>query len=473
MFNVSGSRQFGRYVEVEIRDFKSQTKTTIGNEFEIEFEYFKSLDQVSEDDTGKIRIYGLTPETIKSLQDGGGEVLLHCRYEGAELVTLFHAYIARMYAEVSNNTTMTTIECSANLMNYYQTGSSTSSPSTGSNGTSFSEFFYNLSMDMGAKGMKINEPVEKGLSKEFLRDLEKFVYEAEIKSTFVGSHQELLDGIFTTFGMSHIKTPLKSGGFLMDFYFTDMALERIGREIKNGYRKVAAKPTNTPPTDRENARFAKITDSQTESSDSREVVILDETSGLISLKIEYKIATAYADQELFDHEVETIKSQQDGLNQAARIKKSHEREAEKVRKAAEKGKKYTPKKSKYKTTIKINRRYARVKALLNPNVKPQGLIGVPENVALLKGSNEVVDIFREEEFDPDDLENEAVVMTVLRVRNVTFKGNNKRNDWIMDIFSEDTSENSAISEIGISELQRTNSSESLTFDSDEGEGSDF
>ena len=124
--SIVGQRQFGRYVEVEIKDFKGKTKTVIGNEFSIEFEYFKSIDQTNEDDSGTIKIYGLTPERVKSLQTEGGEVILRCGYQDYEIKTLFVASIARLYYDVENNTTVTTIQCSANLMNYYITGTTPS-----------------------------------------------------------------------------------------------------------------------------------------------------------------------------------------------------------------------------------------------------------------------------------------------------------------------------------------------------------
>jgi hypothetical protein len=108
---MSGNIQFGRYVEVEIRDFDSNVKTVIGNEFEIEFEYFKTLDQTKEDDSGTIRIFGLTPERVKSLQVNGGEVRLHCGYINSSISTLFVASIVRLYSNNVENTTVTIIEC--------------------------------------------------------------------------------------------------------------------------------------------------------------------------------------------------------------------------------------------------------------------------------------------------------------------------------------------------------------------------
>ena len=41
-------KQFGRYVEVEVKDFSSATKLIISNEFEIEFDFFKTVDETKQ-----------------------------------------------------------------------------------------------------------------------------------------------------------------------------------------------------------------------------------------------------------------------------------------------------------------------------------------------------------------------------------------------------------------------------------------
>lgn len=456
MSNVLSSRQFGRYLEVEIRDFKSQTKTTIGNEFEIEFEFFKSLDQVTQDDSGKIKIYGLTPERIKSIQDGGGEVILRCKYRYAEVEVLFQAHISRCYAEISNNTTMTTIECSANLMNYYQTGTIASKSHT-----TILDFIDNLGRKLGARETFIKLPdTDVRYPDSVIKKLQEFISEADVRLSSVGNYQDILQEFCEGIGFDFQRLDLPSGGYSLLFTLNDKGASRMIQEIDLGYRRVKKNANN--PSEKSNKAFTSLKESQEANPNSRQYTILTEKTGLISVKIEYKIATAYADQVLYDHEVETVQSQEKGMNMEARLARSRAREEEKVRKAAKKGKVYTPKSSTYTRTKKVNRKYARVKALLNPNIKPQGLIAVPENVSLLKTTGQVVSAFDEGGYSEDELEEFDGALAILRVRSVSFKGNNKRNDWIMDVYAEDLSKSGELTEVELTQLQRNNSPDSVT-----------
>ena len=462
MSNVLSSRQFGRYLEVEIRDFKSQTKTIIGNDFEIEFEFFKSLDQVTQDDSGKIKIYGLTPERIKSIQDGGGEVILRCKYRYAEVEVLFQAHISRCYAEISNNTTMTTIECSANLMNYYQTGTITSKSHT-----TLLNFMDNLGKKLGAKESFVRLPeTDPKYPESVLKKLFEFISEADVRLSSVGNYQDILQEFCEGIGFDFRRVDLPSGGYSLLFTLNDKGASRMIQEIDLGYRRV--KRNTNKPSEKSNIAFTSLKESQEADPNSRQYTILTEKTGLISVKIEYKIATAYADQVLYDHEVETVQSQEKGMNLEARLARSRAREEEKVRKAAEKGKVYTPKSSSYTRTKKINRKYARIKALLNPNIKPQGLIAVPENVSLLKTNGQVVSAFDEGNYSEDELEDFDGALAVLRVRSVNFKGNNKRNDWIMDVYAEDLSKSGELTEVELTQLQRNNSPDSVSVEDDYG-----
>lgn len=466
---LQGTRQFGRYVEIEIRDFKSKTKKIIGNDFEIDFEYFKSIDQVQEDDSGKIRIYGLTPDTIKSLQEGGGEVLLKCKYRESNLETLFHAYIARIYAEVSNNTTMTTIECSANLMNYYQSGTVQGSPNASP--TSFLQFLLSVGKALGATETIIQPLHQQGLSEKFHKDFGEYVNTAEFKASFVGTHQQLLEDIKNNLGIGYIKKPLDSGGFSISFIFNDSAIEQITKIIDSGYRKVPVSsnlPAITPESQQvQNDRFEALKKMQTAESDDYEVVVLNEKTGLISVKIEYKIATAYADRVLYDSDVETLKSQQDGIDANVLVEKNRLKELEKERKAKEKGKTYIPKKSKFRTEIKVNRKYAKVKALLNPNVKPQSLVAVAEGVSLIIKDK---DLSGNKVVDAEGQELEKREYLKMRVKDVRFKGNNKKGDWIMEAYCLDTDSKEQITAVDFSQLKRTTSPEDLTEEAEESEG---
>ena len=87
--------QFGRYAEVIIKDFNKNVRTVVGNDFEIEFEFFKSVDDSKQNSTGAIRIKGLSEERCEQFSESGGEVTLRCGYQD-NIETLFVAYIMRM-----------------------------------------------------------------------------------------------------------------------------------------------------------------------------------------------------------------------------------------------------------------------------------------------------------------------------------------------------------------------------------------
>lgn len=422
--------QFGRYVEVELRDFNDNTKTTIGNDFEIEFDYFKTLDQTKDDDSGKIRIYGLTPETIKSLQFEGGEVILRCGYLKSSIDVLFIASIARLYYDKSGNTTVTTIECSANLMNHYFTGSGSNADDGQS---SIASFFQSLARQLGFTGADIyldNVPKsERPAVQEFL---ETFA----IATYHVGSIADVLQYLANLFGFA-INTDKSESG-TMSLILQPVGVDRILAAINRGYVRLSVEKLSLNET----ANFLSTLEV---SSDDKNLTILNSQTGLISSKTEYKIAYAYADQKLNSNEEETL----DSVNRRnAAVKRNNESDAkyaERLAKAESEGKKLKPRKEKEKkrVSVQINRRYNRVKALLNPLVKPQSMVAVLSNDDKPKDdllTNPVVESGVETSAEIDG------EYTAYRVRNATYKGNNKQGDWIMDLYCEDTTFNEVSNE---------------------------
>lgn len=389
----SSKKQFGRYVEIEIRDFKNKVKTTIGNDFEIEFDYFKTLDQTKEDDSGKITIYGLTPERIAALQDGGGEVTLRCGYLGTEITTLFIAYISRLYAERSANTTITTIECSANLMNYYYSASV--SPE-GQRSTTISKVIENSARMMGIPRVNFNlSNIPQNEHGVFQKFLETF----SIRAVYSGSVNVVLSSIANTFGLM-INVDNESTDKIISVSLNDFGINRIRATVEKGYAQSVS-------TQEQSDRSLTFFDTMESDPNSLNAVVLSRDTGLIDLKTEYKIATAYLDMTLNANEEETKESK------AARNKKNI-KEQERINKAESKGKKYIDKSLNKRQKIKVNRAYNRITALLNPLVKPQSSVLVANS--LDKSYN------------------------VCRVRSVTFKGNNKKGDWVMDVYAEQTSD---------------------------------
>lgn len=410
--------QFGRYVEVEIRDFNSNTKTTIGNDFEISFDYFKTLDQTKEDDSGAIRIFGLTPETIKTLQVEGGEVVLRCGYTQSTIEVLFIASIVRLYYDNDNNTTVTTIECSANLLDYYYTGSVTSQ-NIGK--TSIAEFFTKMSKTLGNDGVNFDLSI---VPPDKVEGVKEFITSYSINIAQVGHAATLITTLAEALGMTSRKGIIE-GNKAIIFTLTTSGYEKIQKSIERGYPKIKEVPETDYDTD---IFYSTVKASEL----SKNLTILDFSTGLISEKTEYKIAYTKSDQTLNDNEEETAESIRKRREKAAKESAKEAKEIQKEIDAKKKGKKYKPpkKKAKKEEFIKISRQYNRVKALLNPNVLPQSMVAIIDTEA-----TEDMGTYQDNEDEKDGVTGSY---GMYRVRSATYKGNNRTGDWIMDLFCEDS-----------------------------------
>lgn len=274
--------QFGRFAEVEIRDFNSQTKTIIGNEFEIDFEYFKTIDQTQEDDSGTIRIYGLTDERVKSLQTEGGEVRLRCGYIGSQIDTLIIASISSLYTQKVNNTTMTTINCSANLMNHYITDSF----SNNGGALSVIGLVANISKSMGYDSLDVDLS---SVSDEDYKKVEDYLSTAKTNFAIVGSLTDSIKTLSEQVGFSWRKI----SGVKVVITPNSEGVKRILDMESVGYAKINSN-TNT----RDNS--VNFLNSLEADSKDTKTFILNHLTGLISSNKEYKISYAYADQAVSD-----------------------------------------------------------------------------------------------------------------------------------------------------------------------------
>lgn len=443
-------QQFGRYVEVEIRNFENNTKTFIGNEFEIEFNYFKTLDQTKEDDSGTIKIYGLTPERVESLQSEGGEVILRCGYTRAGVSTLFIAKIIRLYYNTANNITVTTIDCSANLLNYYYTGGLTAEDLSKS---TIAELAIRCGEMLGAAQVSIHLPKHDGITPNIKKYLEDFIVTYRTKVDLVGTADEILRNFCSMFGFEYLKTEQEDGSFNAAFNLTTLGAIKFLNIISSGYSGVTTRP--------DQKEVDKLFQNTLVSEDSSlEVLVLNYETGLLESKIEYKIATAYRDQALLAEDVETIKSQQQRADESVRAENARISDAKKLSKAKA-GKDVKLSKFREKTTITVNRKFNRVKALLNPNIRPQSMVAI---LVGIKGSSELDTLNDVKGLDGSGVSESEVKAaeeyTTFRVRSATFSGNNKKGDWIMDLYCED-SDAPPMDDEGLKRILSSTSSEDI------------
>jgi hypothetical protein len=83
---------FNRYVSLRIKNLQTGVVTTIPNDFRIEFDYTKQLDEAKSSSTGSIKIYGLTQQTVLQFGQLYSTVELVCGYlqnDGVAPQTLF------------------------------------------------------------------------------------------------------------------------------------------------------------------------------------------------------------------------------------------------------------------------------------------------------------------------------------------------------------------------------------------------
>lgn len=301
-------KQYLRHCSVTIKNFKKEVKTVIGNDFEIEFEYFKTVDQTQEDDSGKVTIYGLSDETIALLEEEGGEIWLDCGYVYAEIDTLFIAHISRVYTEVSNNITATTIECSANLLTHFFSGYAVSDSLTP---LPLYDLLENLATAIGFPQMIF---VLDNVPKEHAQDVLKFVSTVKTTSYNIGNVNTVLEGVTDYYGLSFGRI-LADGKDSAAFSFTDIGIKRVLKAIQTGYPAI---DTTDPETIAgKNILYSTLSDDES----NRQGFILTKDTGLISQQAEYQLVTAFLDQELGRNERETAESLYKRMNPREEKKK--------------------------------------------------------------------------------------------------------------------------------------------------------
>ncbi len=398
--------QFGRYAEVIIKDFNKNVRTVVGNDFEIEFEFFKSVDDSKQNSTGVIRIKGLSEERCEQFSESGGEVTLRCGYQD-NIETLFVAYIMRMYKEIRDNTTVMTIECSMNVQEFFYSGDFEASPN--SKGVEYRAplniMLKNYAENLGY--VRVDFFTDSTFTKEEQPQVYDIYNKGVVSFQFEGTASEQLNMMCTAIHVSRNNIPTDDG----------LVLQLVA---KQGFLDVLGEAEMI--SDEESKKYYKdYVDFRgqyqaTQSDGFGTLTTLSTTTGLLSTQVEYKIAKAYRDQELMSGSEETLQSKE---------KTAKFYENEKKRKADGKKELKAVKGFKAKTVrneIQVRRRYLKLTALLNQKVRPQSPLMVIHKVYNEQG---------QVEFKSD----------AGRARDITYKGNNKTGDWTMEVYLETNAEN--------------------------------
>lgn len=288
-------RQFLRNAKVIVKNFKKENKIEIGNEFEIEFEYFKTIDQTKEDDSGSVTIYGLSDETIALLEEEGGEIWLECGYEKSYVGTLFIAYISRVYTQIRNNITATTIECSANMLTHFFSGYAISDETTP---LPLTGLLSNIGTNMGFGNVYVDYRNVPDADKD---TIVQFANYYKTNSYNIGDIYSILEQVTDYFGLTYTRM-LVDDADSMVFSFTDLGIKKALKKSIEGY----------PALDIESVETKSLQNTFYKTLESDEMIrsgfVLTKETGLIESQAEYQIATAFLDQKLGANEVETAES---------------------------------------------------------------------------------------------------------------------------------------------------------------------
>ena len=402
--------QFGRYAEVIIKDFNKNVRTVVGNDFEIEFEFFKSVDDSKQNSTGAIRIKGLSEERCESFSESGGEVTLRCGYQD-NIETLFVAYIMRMYKEIRDNTTVMTIECSMNVQEFFYSSGIDVVDNSKSSGLQYRSplnvMIKNYAENLGY--VRVDFYTDKTFGTEEQKTVYDIYNKGVVSFQFEGTANEQLNRICEAVNVSRTNLPTDDG----------LVLQLVA---KQGFLDVLGEAEMI--SDEESKKYYKdYVDFRgqyqaTQSDGFGTLTTLSTTTGLLSTQVEYKIAKAYRDQELMSDSEETLQSKE-------KTAKFYEKEKKRKSKYNESVAKHDAKNADRKTVrneIQVRRRYLKLTALLNPKVRPQSPLMVIHKVYNEQG---------QVEFESD----------AGRARDVTYKGNNKTGDWTMEVYLETNAEN--------------------------------
>lgn len=401
--------QFDRYIEVNIKNLITKQLHTIGNDFDISFEFFKSIDEVAQASTGSMQIKGISRATFEKIKSEGGEIQVDCGYTYNEISTLFVAVITRMWQTADQGTLTTNIEFSANVLNYSFYGQEALSAVSMIN-VSINEIFYKIAK--ASKAIPVVDAFTVPLNKQ--DTFYEFMRSASFSLYVQGDDlRDTLRNVVKDLGFTLSSRNNESGALEYVFIITNEGWSNIQQRINNGYQKISKVDKSSSVVNatlkeddklkQEAVKFVNLF--ETSETLAKRAVVLGYKTGLKSFEPEYRIATVLETKELAKNETYT-NSAIEALNKAEEARaKRKEKEAKQIAAGN------TPKTKVEKVKkVKVNREYMRVKAQLNPQVKPQS------HIMLLQRQG----------------------YSIYRVRNVKYIANNRTGAFDMDLYCEDS-----------------------------------
>ena len=405
--------QFGRFIEVRVKNFNTRLLTTIPNDFKITFQFYKTIDEVNEASVGEIKIYGLTQATFNEIKEVNNEVMLYCGYSYAHIHLLFIANVVSVNRTYEGGSIVTTLKVSAN----------------------FSSFnFGNLSISNEAQPMA-KTMIELAEAVGRKAELNLWNVPSQHKASVTEYIKTKLVSFYASFSINYdIKVfcetfQLRAVNIVeqdgtsssLAFSILDSAVDwYVDQSYKPYMRDVSSV-----------GRFANlfVSDAGNVKEDKIAFRLNSDTGMLGYPQVEIKLEKVPENWKVRGNEEITLKGQQTILDSQQKKKEAERKAAEAAEKrrvkeaeAKAQGKEIKPlkqkaPKAKKQTMIQISRKFVKVKALLNPIVRPQSHVVLESTLFDYNG--------------------------VYRVRNATYSGSNMDGDFTMELYLEDSTDQHA------------------------------
>lgn len=357
---VSGSVQFGRVLEVRVKNFKQNVEVIFKNDFDIDCEFYKTIDETKEASTGKVTIMNITDETFNKINLAGCELEFLFGYSTIGLERLFLAYVISVDRIVDNSGNVATVfTVSVNFKEYYFTPVSFSARNV-----SLLDVLDSLQTQSGLRF----EFDLGNIPQEYKQVVYQYLDTAVTSSrTFAGNLKQIVTAICNAHGLT-CRGETSDGGqtfSTLTFSINDKYVSRYIDQATEPYTVVSTK------NQRVEESFLKADD------ENKTVTIFNYETGLLqSPQTEYKLYRVPEDWALQDTDQQTFESQVRQKNQAVREADADAKRREREKKAKEKGKTLKPQKPRKKKSITIKRKFVKFRALVNPQVKPFSIIEI-------------------------------------------------------------------------------------------------
>lgn len=433
----NGYVQFGRLITVEVRNFKTKQKITFSHPLRIDFDFFKSIDEVDQASVGQIRIYNLSESTSRFITEAGSEVKLSFGYNSTDNVkTLFYASITSVHREKSGEDTVSIMNVSANFMDY----TFSKSVRAYNESTIIKEAFEIAEADLGVSYSTLS-------LHNFPQDSQNQVAEL-LQTKKIVSMQDPMNGknaiqnFAYKYSFSYRVDTDDDGARYAIFFIRDDAVQIYLQFSQMGYQKIeeVSEESYTRTIKSEEEKQKSFDDIFVSTDNSTSFVFSRETGLLGSPQEEVQIVSVPESWNIGSNEQITRRG-------AETIAKNQQKDSERYSKWQKKkaeGKTTKEFKPRNEGKKQISRTFIRVKTLINPSVKPQNHVTIDSQISEYDG--------------------------VYRVRNITYKGTNGEGECYMEMYCED---NSGLKDKNLTEEQKQSLSNNQELSVSGGLGNDL